>query len=105
VGTNESNKKTGNTVFIRYANAESVAEKTLASGLADAFLQHLPAWKPSATPLFSPKAFCAKRKKQGYLRSRMSDVFSQSRASPLAKGFESAAPAWLAQAQPCIYNP
>jgi hypothetical protein len=26
-------------------------------------------------------------------------------ASSLAKGFESAAPAWLAQAQPCMFNP
>ena len=31
----------------------------------------------------------------------MSDVLSESRASSLAKGFESTAPAWLAQAQPC----
>ena len=40
--------------------------------------------------------------KAGPLRSRMSDVFSQSRGSSLAKGFESASPAWLAQAQPCV---
>ena len=38
---------------------------------------------------------------QGHLRSIMSDVLSESRASSLAKGFESTAPAWLAQAQPC----
>ncbi len=31
----------------------------------------------------------------------MSDGISESRASSLAKGFESTAPAWLAQAQPC----
>jgi hypothetical protein len=52
VGTNESNKKTGNTGLIRYANAGFVLEKTLASALADAFLQHLPAWRPSATQCF-----------------------------------------------------
>jgi hypothetical protein len=85
-------------VLIRYANAGSVVEKTLASGLADAFSQHIPAWKPSANQCFQ-KDFWAK---QGHLRSRMSDVFSQSRASLLVKGFESAAPAWLVQAQPCV---
>jgi hypothetical protein len=42
------------------------------------------------------------RAKQGHLRSRMSDVFSQSRASSLAKGFGGTAPAWLVQAQPCM---
>jgi hypothetical protein len=40
--------------------------------------------------------------KQGHLRSRMSDVFSQSRASLLVKGFGGTAPAWLVQAQPCV---
>jgi hypothetical protein len=50
-----TDKKTGNTVLIRYANAGSVVEKTLASGLADAFSQHLPAWKPSVTRCFSKR--------------------------------------------------
>jgi hypothetical protein len=86
-------------VLIRYANAGFVVEKTLASGLADAFSQHLPAWKPSATRCFFPRDFWVK---QGHLRSRMSDVFSQSRASSLAKGCGSTAPAWLVQAQPCM---
>jgi hypothetical protein len=45
------------TVLIRCANAGSVVEKTLASPLADAFSQHIPAWKPSATPVFFPKDF------------------------------------------------
>jgi hypothetical protein len=36
--------------------------------------------------------------KQGHLRSRMGDGGSQSRASLLVKGFETAAPAWLVQA-------
>ncbi len=92
--------------LIRCASAGSVAEKTLASALADAFSQHLPTWRPSATRcffLFSTS--CAKRKKQGHLRSRMSDGVLQSRASSLAKGFESASPAWLAQAQPCASLP
>ena len=35
----------------------------------------------------------------------MGDGISQSRASSLAKGFESTAPAWLAQAQPCASLP
>jgi hypothetical protein len=100
-----TDEKTGNTGLIRCANAGSVAEKTLASALADVFSQHFPAWKPSATPLFSPEDFCAKRKKQGHLRSRMSDGVLQSRASSLAKVFESTAPAWLAQAQPCVSLP
>ena len=43
-----------NTVLIRCTNAGFVVEKTLASGLADAFSQHIPAWRPSATPHFLP---------------------------------------------------
>jgi hypothetical protein len=35
----------------------------------------------------------------------MGDGVSESRASSLAKGFESTAPAWLAQAQPCASLP
>jgi hypothetical protein len=85
-------------VLIRCTNAGSVVEKTLASGLADAFSQHLPAWKQTANQCFQ-KDFWAK---QGHLRSRMGDVFSQSRASSLAKGCGSTAPAWLVQAQPCV---
>jgi hypothetical protein len=37
----------------------------------------------------------------GPLAERESDVFSESRASSLVKGFENSAPAWLAQAPPC----
>jgi hypothetical protein len=47
-----TDKKTGNTGLIRCTNAGSVAEKTLASALADAFSQNLPAWKPSSTRCF-----------------------------------------------------
>ena len=42
-----------------------------------------------------------KARKAGLLAKRVSDVFSQSRASSLVKRFEDAAPAWLAQAPPC----
>ena len=42
-------------VLIRCANDGFVVEKTLASGLADAFSQHIPAWKPSATRCFFPR--------------------------------------------------
>ena len=49
-----TDRKIENTGLIRCANAGSVMEKTLASGLADAFSQHIPAWRPSATPHFLP---------------------------------------------------
>ena len=88
--------KTKSTELIHCVNAESVVEKTLASALADAFLQHLPAWEPSATLYLLPKI--SDEVSQGHLRSRMGDGFSESRASLLVKGFESTAPAWLAQA-------
>ena len=48
--------KTKSTGLIHCANAESVVEKTLASPLADAFSQHIPAWRPSATQYFSKKS-------------------------------------------------
>ena len=60
VGMTESNariiadKKTGTSGLIRYAHAGYVMKKTLASGLADAFSQLIPAWKPSATHSFLP---------------------------------------------------
>jgi len=47
-----ADEKTGNHGLIRCANAGSVLQKTLASGLADAFSKHLPAWRPSATRCF-----------------------------------------------------
>jgi hypothetical protein len=81
--------------LIRCANAGFVVEKTLASGLADAFSQHIPAWQANRNPVFFTRDFWAK---QGYLRSRMSDGVLKSRASSLAKGFGSTAPAWLVQA-------
>ena len=50
----DTDRKIENTGLIRCANAGFVVEKTLASGLADAFSQHIPAWRPSATPHFLP---------------------------------------------------
>ena len=47
--------KPKSTGLIRGANAGFVVEKTLASPLAAAFSQHIPAWRPSATPHFLPK--------------------------------------------------
>jgi hypothetical protein len=51
-----------------------------------------------AQPGVFSQQFLREAKAQGHLRSKMSDGFSESRASTLAKGFESTAPAWLAQA-------
>jgi len=48
--------------LIRCANAGFVVEKTLASGLADAFSQHIPAWKSKRNPVFSPNNFFVSRK-------------------------------------------
>jgi hypothetical protein len=47
--------KPKSTGLIRGANAGLVVEKTLARPLADAFSQHIPAWRPSST-LFVPKS-------------------------------------------------
>jgi hypothetical protein len=38
--------------LIRCANAGFVAEKTLASALADAFSKHFPAWQAKRNPVF-----------------------------------------------------
>jgi hypothetical protein len=69
------------------------------AGLRMPFHNISPLGNEAQTSVFQ-KDFWAK---QGHLRSRMSDVFSQSRASSLAKGFGGTAPAWLAQAQPCSF--
>jgi hypothetical protein len=60
--------------LIHCANAGFVLEKKLASALADAFSQHLPAWKPSATLYLLPKI--SDEVSQGHLRSRMGDGVS-----------------------------
>jgi hypothetical protein len=46
------------------------------------------------------KTFCAEREKAGLSAQRMSDVFSEFRASLMVKEFENAALAWHAQALP-----
>jgi len=64
-----------------------------------------PLGKASATQYFHfpySKHIAQSAKKAGPLAKRVSDVFSQSRASSLVKGFENAAPAWPAQALPCV---
>jgi hypothetical protein len=58
-----------------------------------------------AQPRIFSQQYLREAKAQGYLRSKMSDGFSESRASTLAKGFESTAPAWLVQAEPCASLP
>jgi len=58
-------KQTENTGLIRYANAGAVLQKTLASGLADAFSKQLLAWWAKCNPVFSPEDFCAGRKRRG----------------------------------------
>jgi hypothetical protein len=83
--------------LIRCANAGFVVKKTLASGLADVFHKTSPLGGQSQPCIFSQKSL-SEAKAQGHLRSIMSAVLSESRASWLAKGFESTAPAWLAQA-------
>jgi hypothetical protein len=54
-----------------------------------------------AQPRIFSQRFLSEAQAQGHLRSRMGDGVSESRASSLAKEFESTASAWLAQAQPC----
>jgi hypothetical protein len=51
-----------------------------------------------AQPGIFSQQFLREAKAQGHLRSKMRDGVSESRASSLAKEFESTAPAWLAQA-------
>jgi hypothetical protein len=87
--------------LIRCANAGFVVEKTLASGLADVFHNTSPLGNQAQPRIFSQQ-FLREAKAQGHLRSIMSDVLSESRASSLVKGFDSTAPAWLAQAKPCV---
>ena len=58
-----------------------------------------------AQPRIFSQQFLREAKALGHLSSIMSDGVPESRASSLAKGFESTAPAWLAQAQPCASQP
>jgi len=74
------------------------------AGLQMLFHNTSPLGGQSQPRIFSQR-FLSEAQAQGHLRSIMSAVLSESRASSLAKGFESTAPAWLAQAQPCVSLP
>jgi hypothetical protein len=74
------------------------------AGLQMLFHNTSPLGNQAQPSVFSQKSL-REAKAQGHLRSRMSAVLSESRASSHAKGFESTAPAWLAQAQPCASLP
>jgi len=91
--------------LIRCANAGSVLQKTLASALADAFFKTPPRLAGQAQPDVSKPILKKniKNQMQGHLRSKISDGVLESRASSLVEGFESTAPAWLAQALPCSF--
>jgi hypothetical protein len=82
---------------------------SLASKLADVFSKTPPSRQAGRAPLFFwmpilGNFFISREaQKAGPLAKRVSDVFSQSRASSIVKGFEKAAPAWLAKAPPCAF--
>jgi hypothetical protein len=48
-----------------------------------------------------PSVLGGRAAQAGPLAERESDVFSESRAGSLVKGFENSAPVWLSQAPPC----
>ena len=89
--------------LIRCTNAGAVLEKHLQARLRVPFQNISPLGKPIATLCHSlhPSPYLAQGAKSRALAKQEGDVFSQSRASSLVKGFEKAAPAWLAQAPPC----
>ena len=76
----------------------------LASKLPDVFSKTPPSRQAGRapcffwTPILGNFFISHKARKAGPLAKQVSDAISQSRASPLVKGFEKAAPAWLAQA-------
>lgn len=74
MGKITTDKNTGNTGLIRYVNAGSVLQITLANELADAFSKHLPTWHAKRNPLFS-FFILMQRGMQGILQSKMSDGF------------------------------
>jgi hypothetical protein len=80
----------------------------LAIKLPDVFLKTPPSRQAGRAPCFFWKPILGnffisrKARKAGLLAKRVSDVFTQSRASSLVKRFEDAAPAWPAQALPCV---
>ena len=87
----------------------SLFANPLASKLADVFKKKPPSQQSGRAPLFfwiptlGNFFISRKARKAGPLAKRVSDVFSKFRASSIVKGFENAAPAWLAQASPCAF--
>jgi hypothetical protein len=85
----------------------SLFANLLASKLADVFSKKPPSRRAGRASLFFwmpilGDSFISRKERQaGPLAKRVGGVFSQSRASSIVKGFEKAAPAWLAQAPPC----
>jgi len=95
------------TVVIRCANGAAFLKIPSQASLQMSFQKPRHPGKPGEPRVFSGSQFLAiffisrKTRKAGLLVKRVSDVFLQSRASSLVKGFENAAPAWLEQALPC----
>jgi hypothetical protein len=75
----------------------------LASKLPDVFSKTPPSRQAGRapcffwTPILGNFFISRKARKAGLLAKRVSDAISQSHASSLVKGFENAAPAWLAK--------
>ena len=78
-------------------------EKTLASTLADAFLQNILAWKPSATPHFLPKI--SDEASQGHLRSRMGDGFQNPVQARLRRDLKAQRQLGLPEHSPALFCP
>jgi hypothetical protein len=87
----------------------SLFANLLASKLADVFSKKPPSRQAGRAPLFfwmpilGDFFISRKERKAEPLAKRVGGVFSKSRASSIVKGFEKAAPAWLAQAPPCAF--
>jgi hypothetical protein len=82
--------------LIRWANGGAVLKRHSQASLRMLSQNISPLGEPSATlcpSLFPSQSSRAEREKAGPLAERESDVFSQFRASLLAKGFENSAPA------------
>ena len=81
----------------------------LVSKPADVFSKNPPSRQAERAPLFfwmpilGNFLISRKARKAGPLAKRVSDVFSKFRASSIVKGFEKAAPAWLAQVPACAF--
>jgi hypothetical protein len=88
----------------RCANTGFVVEKPSQAGLADAFSQHISAWKPRATwCFFLFFTSCARRKKQGHLRSRMGDRFHNPVQARLRRDLEAQRQLGLRKQSPALF--